>query len=135
MPPRPSRQAISNHTHPQDHSHLLTTVVIPLRSLTDYALCLTDNTDNFIILNKIKSLYFMKLPSIKHYSKRQQIKYAGTMSYNRVVQYLQHHGKQENYLQFKDETWLILCCKTRRFGMNTLYVYITAVVEQLSYAV
>jgi hypothetical protein len=75
----------------------------------------------------------MKLLSIKHYCKRLQIKYAGMMLYNRVVQYLQHHGKQENYLQFKDKTWLTLCCKTRRFGMNTLYVYTTAVAEQLSY--
>lgn len=54
------------------------------------------------------------------------------MLYNRAVQYLQHHGKQENYLQFKDETWLILCCKTR-FAINTLYSYITAAAEQLSY--
>jgi len=53
--------------------------------------------------------------------------------YIRVVQYLQHHGKQENYQQSKDEIWLILCCKTRRFGINTLYGYTTAVAEQLSY--
>lgn len=45
------------------------------------------------------------------------------MLYNRAVQYPQHHGKQENYLQFKDETWLILSFKTRRFGINTLYDY------------
>jgi hypothetical protein len=74
----------------------------------------------------------MKLLSIKHYSKRLQNKYAGMMLYNRVVQYLQHHGKQENYPQFKDETWLILCCKTRRFGFNTLYGPFTAAAEQLS---
>jgi hypothetical protein len=57
------------------------------------------------------------------------------MLYNRVVQYLQHHGKQENYLQFKDETGLILCCKNRRFSSNTLYGYVTAVAEQLSYTI
>jgi hypothetical protein len=93
------------------------------------------NRDSFITLNEIKLLYIMKLLSIKHYCKRQQIKYAGTMLYSRVVQYLQHHGKQENYLQFKDKTWLILCCKTRRFGMNTFYGCITAVAEQLSYTI
>jgi len=42
----------------------------------------------------------MKLLSIKHYSKKLQNKYVGMMLYTRVVQYLQHHGKQENYLQF-----------------------------------
>jgi len=91
--PGPSRQTISNH------SHLLTTV-IPLPNLTYYALGLRDNRGNFIILNKIKLLYIMKLLSIKHYSKKLQNKYVGMMLYTRVVQYLQHHGKQENYLQF-----------------------------------
>jgi len=75
----------------------------------------------------------MKLLIIKHYSKRLQNMNAGMMLQNRVVQYLQHHGKQENYLQFKDETWLILCCKTRRFGINILYGSITAAAEWLSY--
>jgi hypothetical protein len=75
----------------------------------------------------------MTLPSIKHYSKRLHIKYAGMTLYNRVVKYLQHQRKQEYYLQFKDETWFILCFKTRRFGINTLYGYITAGAEQLSY--
>jgi hypothetical protein len=75
----------------------------------------------------------MKLLSIKHYSKRLQNKCAGMMLlYTRVIQYLQHHGNSD-ILQFKDETRLILCFKTRRFGINTLYGYITAVEEQLSY--